>query len=117
MIIDGQQYPARIEGSPRSPRLMMEDAGEHIRRYFEVGGAGVANVWCLPGPFLIFRGRLIPLEWTGQAKDIDPLMQGPIKVSKKLLTKEPWRSLLAHAGQVPPNAEKAKQVRGVRSPF
>src|SRR5882672_7758107 len=33
MIIDGQTYPCVIEGSPRSPRLMMEDKGEKMRIY------------------------------------------------------------------------------------
>ena len=31
MNIDGQQFPLVVEGSPRSPRLMMEDCGEHMR--------------------------------------------------------------------------------------
>ena len=115
--IDGQNYPCVIEGSPRSPRLMMEDRGEHMRMYFEVGGAAVGNVWALPGPHLVFRGRVIPLEWTGPAEDIDPLMAGPVLVAKHLLVKEPWRSVLAHAGQVPPAAEKARQVRGRPQPI
>ena len=86
----------------RSPRLMMEDCGEHLRMYFEVGGAGVANVWA----FLVHSGLPWPdysLEWTGWYQDIDPLMMGLIKVAKRLLTKDPRRSMLAHAGQVPPN--------------
>jgi superfamily II DNA or RNA helicase len=117
MIIDGQQYPLVIEGSPRSPRLMMEDLGEHIRMYVEVGGAAVHNVWAMPGPHLVFRGRVIPLEWTGPAEDLDPLMNGPVKVAKSLLIKDPWRSVLAHAGQVPPQAEKAKAIRGRPQPI
>jgi superfamily II DNA or RNA helicase len=117
MNIDGQQYPLVIEGSPRSPRLMMEDGGEFLRLYLEVGGAAVHNVWSIPGPNLIFRGRIIPLEWTGSAEDLDPLMNGAIKVAKHLLVKEPWRSVLAHAGQVPPQAEKAKLVRGKPLPI
>jgi len=117
MVIDGQQYPLVIEGSPRSPRLMMEDCGEFLRLYLEVGGAAVHNVWAIPGPHIVFRGRVIPLEWTGPAEDLDPLMNGPIRVAKKLLVREPWRSVLAHAGQVPPQAEKAKAVRGRPQPI
>ena len=86
----------------------MEDKGENVRCYLEVGGAGVANVWAIPGPFLVFRGRVIPLEWTGPAEDLDPLMKGPVLVPKKLLVQNPWRGVLAHAGQLPPQAEKAK---------
>lgn len=112
MVIDGQTYPCVIEGSPRSPRLMMEDRGEKMLMYLEVGGAAVANVWCLPGPFIVFRGRVIPLEWTGPAEHLDHLMLGKIQVPKELLVKDPWRSVLAHAGQVPPQAERAKPVRG-----
>ncbi len=117
MVIDGQQHPAVIEGMPRSPRLMMEDRGEHTRMYLEVGGAGVAGVWALPGPNIVFRGRIIPLEWTGPAEDLDPMFNGPVQVPKKLLVKAPWRSVLAHAGQVPPQAEKAKVVRGRPQPI
>ncbi|MDA3963198.1 MAG: DEAD/DEAH box helicase [Planctomycetota bacterium] len=117
MNIDGQQYPCVIEGSPRSPRLMMEDRGEHMRMYLEVGGAAVANVWAIPGPNIVFRGRVIPLEWTGPAQDLDPLMSGPCLVPKALLVRDPWRSVLAHAGQVPPQAEKAKAVRGRPQPI
>jgi superfamily II DNA or RNA helicase len=117
MTIDGQQYPCVIEGSPRSPRLMMEDKGEKVRMYLEVGGAMVANVWCIPGPHLVFRGRVIPLEWTGPAEHLDPLMQGPILVPKEWLVRDPWRALLAHAGQVPPQAERAKLVRGRPQPI
>ena len=117
MIIDGQQYPAVIEGMPRSPRLMMEDKGDAMRLYLEVGGAAVGNVWALPGPNVVFRGRVIPLEWTGPAEDLDPLMNGPVLVPKKLLVKEPWRAVLAHAGQVPPQAEKAKALRGRPQPI
>ena len=117
MVIDGQQYPAVIEGMPRSPRLMMEDKGDSMRLYLEVGGAAVGNVWALPGPNIVFRGRVIPLEWTGPAEDLDPLMNGPVLVPKKLLVKEPWRSVLAHAGQVPPQAEKAKAIRGRPQPI
>jgi len=112
ITIDGQQYPAVIEGSPRSPRLMMEDKGDKVILYLEVGGAAVANVWCLPGPFLVFRGRIIPLEWTGPAEHLDPLMHGKVVVPKEWLVREPWRSVLAHAGQVPPQAERAKAIRG-----
>ena len=82
MVIDGQQYPCVIEGSPRSPRLMMEDKGEKVRLYLEVGGAAVANVWSIPGPHIVFRGRVIPLEWTGPAEHLDPLMHGPVMVPK-----------------------------------
>ncbi len=117
MVIDGQQYPAVIEGMPRSPRLMMEDKGDKMRLYLEVGGAAVGNVWALPGPNVVFRGRVIPLEWTGPAEDLDPLMNGPVLVPKDLLVKEPWRSVLAHAGQIPPQAEKAKSVRGRPQPI
>ena len=117
MIIDGQSFPCVIEGSPRSPRLMMEDKGERVRLYLEVGGAMVANVWCMPGPYIVFRGRVIPLEWTGPAEHLDPLMSGPITVAKELLVREPWRALLAHAGQVPPQADRAKQVRGRPQPI
>ena len=117
MVIDGQTYPCVIEGSPRSPRLMMEDKGEMVRLYLEVGGAAVANVWLIPGPNLVFRGRIIPLEWTGPAEHLDPLMHGPIMVPKELLVRDPWRSVLAHAGQVPPQAERAKQVRGRPQPI
>jgi superfamily II DNA or RNA helicase len=113
MIIDNQQYPCVIEGMPRSPRLMIEDKGV----YLEVGGAAVANVWCLPGPNLVFRGRVIPLEWTGPAEHLDPLMNGPILLDKDLLVRDPWRSVLAHAGQVPPQADRAKQVRGRPQPI
>jgi superfamily II DNA or RNA helicase len=112
MIIDGQSFPCVIEGSPRSPRLMMEDKGEKVRLYLEVGGAAVANVWLIPGPHLVFRGRIIPLEWTGPAEHLDPLMHGPILVPKEWLVRDPWRSVLAHAGQVPPQTDRAKQVRG-----
>ena len=117
MNIDGQQFPLVVEGSPRSPRLMMEDCGEHMRLYLEVSGAAVQNVWALPGPHIVFRGRIIPLEWTGPAEELDPLMTGAIKVNKQLLVRSPWRSLLAHAGQVPPQAEKAKAVRGRPQPI
>jgi len=117
MDLDGQQYPAVIEGMPRSPRLMMEDRGDTMRMYLEVGGAAVGNVWAMPGPHLVFRGRIIPLEWTGPAEDLDPLMKGPVLVPKKLLVREPWRSVLAHAGQVPPQAEKAKVLRGRPQPI
>lgn len=117
MIIDGQTYPCVIEGMPRSPRLMIEDKGEQVRLYLEVGGAAVANVWCLPGPSLVFRGRVIPLEWTGPAEHLDPLMNGPITLAKELLVRDPWRALLAHAGQVPPQADKAKPVRGRPQPI
>ncbi len=117
MIIDGQSFPCVIEGSPRSPRLMIEDKGEKVRVYLEVGGAAVSNVWCLPGPFIVFRGRVIPLEWTGPAEHLDPLMAGPILVPKELLVREPWRAVLAHAGQLPPQAERAKQVRGRPQPI
>jgi len=117
MMIDGQTYPCVIEGSPRSPRLMMEDKGEKVRLYLEVGGAAVANVWSLPGPNLVFRGRVIPLEWTGPAEHLDPLMHGPIMVPKEWLVRDPWRSVLAHAGQVPPQADRAKQVRGRPQPI
>ena len=116
-VIDGQQYPMVVEGSPRSPRLMMEDRGENLRCFLEVGGAGVGNVWGLPGPNIVFRGRVIPLEWTGPAEQLDPLLKGPVLVPKKLLVKDPWRSVLAHAGQLPPQAEKAKQVRGRPQPI
>ncbi len=112
LTIDGQQYALVIEGSPRSPRLMMEECGEYLRMYLEVGGATVHNVWAIPGPNIIFRGRIIPLEWTGLAEDLDALMGGPIKVAKDLLVKNPWRSVLAHAGQVPPQADKARLIRG-----
>ncbi|MFM2089697.1 MAG: hypothetical protein RLZZ127_186 [Planctomycetota bacterium] len=112
MVIDGQSFPCVIEGSPRSPRLMMEDKGEKMRLYLEVGGAMVANVWALPGPFVVFRGRVIPLEWTGPAEQLDPLMHGPIMVPKEWLVRDQWRSMLAHAGQVPPQADRAKQIRG-----
>ena len=61
-------------------------------------GAAVANVWCLPGPFLVFRGRVIPLEWTGPAEHLDPLMHGKIMVPKEWLVRDPWRGVLAHAG-------------------
>ncbi len=117
MTIDGQTFPCIIEGSPRSPRLMMEDKGEKMLMYFEVGGAAVQNVWCMPGPFLVFRGRVIPLEWTGPAEHLDPLMHGKILVPKEWLIQEPWRSVLAHAGQVPPQADRAKQVRGRPQPI
>lgn len=117
MIIDGQSYPCVIEGSPRSPRLMMEDKGEKVRLYLEVGGAAVANVWCIPGPNVVFRGRVIPLEWTGPAEHLDALMHGPIMVPKEWLVRDPWRSVLAHAGQVPPQAERAKPVRGRPQPI
>lgn len=117
IVIDDQQYPLVIEGSPRSPRLMMEDKGEYTRLYFEVGGAAVARVWAIPGPSIVFRGRIIPLEWTGPAEDLDPLMNGPVQVAKHLLVKEPWRSVLAHAGHLPPQAEKARQVRGRPQPI
>jgi superfamily II DNA or RNA helicase len=117
MMIDGQTYPCVIEGSPRSPRLMMEDKGEKVRLYLEVGGAAVANVWSLPGPNLVFRGRVIPLEWTGPAEHLDPLMHGPIMVPKEWLVRDPWRSVLAHAGQVPPQSDRAKQVRGRPQPI
>lgn len=115
--IDGQTYPMVIEGSPRSPRLMMEDRGDFLRLYFEVGGAAVARVWGLPGPYIVFRGRVVQLEWSGAAEDIDPLLNGPVQVAKRLLVREPWRSVLAHAGQVPPQAEKAKAVRGRPQPI
>ncbi len=117
MVIDGQQFPCVIEGSPRSPRLMMEDKGDKVRLYFEVGGAAVANVWCLPGPNVVFRGRVIPLEWTGPAEHLDPLMHGPIMVPKEWLVREPWRAVLAHAGQVPPQTDRAKAVRGRPQPI
>ena len=117
MIIDGQSYPCVIEGMPRSPRLMIEDKGESVRLYLEVGGAAVANVWCLPGPNLVFRGRVIPLEWTGPAEHLDPLMNGPITLDKSVLVRDPWRSVLAHAGQVPPQSDRAKQVRGRPQPI
>jgi superfamily II DNA or RNA helicase len=117
MVIDGQQFPCVIEGSPRSPRLMMEDKGENVRIYLEVGGAMVVNVWCVPGPHLVFRGRVIPLEWTGPAEHLDPLMAGPILVAKDKLVREPWRAVLAHAGQVPPQADRAKAVRGRPQPI
>ena len=117
MVIDGQSFPCVIEGSPRSPRLMMEDKGDKVRLYLEVGGAMVANVWCLPGPYIVFRGRVIQLEWTGPAEHLDPLMHGPITVAKELLVREPWRALLAHAGQVPPQADRAKAVRGRPQPI
>ena len=117
MIIDHQTYPCVIEGSPRSPRLMMEDKGEKVRLYLEVGGAAVANVWLIPGPNIVFRGRIIPLEWTGPAEHLDPLMHGPIMVPKEWLVRDPWRSVLAHAGQVPPQADRAKQVRGRPQPI
>lgn len=117
MIIDGQQYPAVIEGMPRSPRLMMEDKGDKMRLYLEVGGAAVGNVWALPGPNIVFRGRVIPLEWTGPAQDLDPLMNGPVLVPKSLLVKEPWRAVLAHAGQTPPQGDKAKSIRGRPQPI
>ena len=117
MVIDGQSYPCVIEGSPRSPRLMMEDKGEKVRLYLEVGGAAVAGVWSIPGPHIVFRGRIIPLEWTGPAEHLDPLMQGPIMVPKEWLVRDPWRSVLAHAGQVPPQADRAKQVRGRPQPI
>ena len=115
--VDGQQYPATVEGSPRSPRLMMEDRGDKLRMYLEVGGAAVGNVIALPGPTILYRGRFIPLEWTGPAQQLDHLFKGPVQVAKKLLVKEPWRSVLAHAGQLPPQAEKAKQVRGRPQPI
>ncbi len=117
MVIDGQSYPCVIEGMPRSPRLMIEDKGESVKMYVEVGGAGVANVWALPGPNLVFRGRVIPLEWTGPAEHLDPLMNGPVLVPKEWLVREPWRSVLAHAGQVPPQADKARAVRGRPQPI
>ncbi|MFW5845114.1 MAG: DEAD/DEAH box helicase, partial [Planctomycetota bacterium] len=117
MDIDGQQYPAVIESSPRSPRLMMEDRGDAMRMYLEVGGAAVGNVWGLPGPNIVFRGRIIPLEWTGPAEDLDPFMKGPVVVPKRLLVKDPWRAILAHAGQVPPQADKAKTIRGRPQPI
>ncbi len=117
MVIDGQTFPCVIEGSPRSPRLMMEDKGEKVRIYLEVGGASVANVWLIPGPHIVFRGRIIPLEWTGPAEHLDPLMGGPIMVPKELLVRDPWRSVLAHAGQVPPQTDRAKQVRGRPQPI
>ena len=37
--------------------------------------------------------------------------------TKKLLVKEPWRSVLAHAGQLPPQADKARAVRGRPQPI
>jgi superfamily II DNA or RNA helicase len=117
MVIDGQQYPCVIEGSPRSPRLMIEDKGEKVLMYIEVGGAAVANVWCLPGPFIVFRGRVIPLEWTGPAEHLDPLMAGKILVPKEWLVRDPWRSVLAHAGQVPPQTERARPIRGKPLPI
>lgn len=117
IVIDGQQYPMMIEGSPRSPRLMMEDRGEHLRCYLEVGGAAISNVWALPGPYLVLRSRVIQLEWSGPAEHLDPLMKGPVLVPKTMLVKEPWRSVLAHAGQLPPQTEKAKQVRGRPQPI
>ena len=117
MVIDGQTFPCVIEGSPRSPRLMMEDKGEKVRIYLEVGGASVANVWLIPGPHIVFRGRIIPLEWTGPAEHLDPLMVGAIMVPKELLVRDPWRSVLAHAGQVPPQTDRAKQVRGRPQPI
>ena len=117
MMIDGQMFPCVIEGSPRSPRLMMEDKGDKVLMYLEVGGAAVANVWCVPGPLLVFRGRVIPLEWTGPAEHLDPLMQGKVLVPKELLVRHPWRSVLAHAGQVPPQADRAKIIRGRPQPI
>ena len=117
ITIDGQTYPCLIEASPRSPRLMMEDKGDKMRLYFEVGGAAVANVWQIPGPYLVFRGRVIPLEWTGPAEHLDPLMHGPILLPKEWLVRDPWRSVLAHAGQVPPQADRAKPVRGRPQPI
>jgi superfamily II DNA or RNA helicase len=60
----------------------------------------------------VFRGRVIPLEWTGPAEHLDILMQGKALVPKEWLVREPWRSVLAHAGQVPPQTERAKAVRG-----
>ena len=47
MIIDGQTYPCVIEGSPRSPRLMMEDKGEKVRLYLEAGTV----VWVIDPDF------------------------------------------------------------------
>jgi superfamily II DNA or RNA helicase len=117
MSIDGAHYPCVIEGSPRNPRLMMEDKGDKVLLYLEVGGAAVANVWCMPGPFLVFRGRVIPLEWTGPAEHLDPLMHGKIMVPKEWLVRDPWRGVLAHAGQVPPQTERAKAVRGRPMPI
>lgn len=115
--IDGQIYPLIIEGSPRSPRLMLEDGGDWVRMYFEVAGAMVQNVWAIQGPYIVMRGRMIPLEWSGPVDHIDLLMAGPIKVAKRLLIKEPWRSVLAHAGQLPPQADKARPVRGRPQPI
>ncbi len=117
MVIDGQTYPCVIEGSPRNPRLMIEDKGDKVRMYLEVGGAMVVGVWSIPGPHLVFRGRVIPLEWTGPAEHLDPLMQGPILLDKALLVQEPWRAVLAHAGQLPPQHEKARPVRGRPQPI
>lgn len=117
VVIDDQTYPSIIEGSPRNPRLMMEDKGDKMRLYLEVGGAMVVNVWAVPGPHIVFRGRIIPLEWTGPVELLDPLMQGPILVPKELLVREPWRAVLAHAGQLPPQHEKAKAVRGRPQPI
>ncbi|MFW5858382.1 MAG: DEAD/DEAH box helicase [Planctomycetota bacterium] len=115
--IDGQQYPLVLEGSPRSPRLMMEDKGENMRLYFEVGGAAIGKVWAIPGPHIVFRGRIIPLEWTGPAEDLDLLFLGPVLIKKSLLARQPWRSVLAHAGHVPPQTEKAIPVRGRPQPI
>jgi len=117
MVIDGQTFPCVIEGSPRSPRLMVEDKGEKALMYLEVGGAAVASVWSLPGPHVVSRGRIIPLEWTGPAEHLDSLMHGKILVPKEWLVRDPWRSVLAHAGQVPPQADRAKQVRGRPQPI
>ena len=72
MVIDGQQFPMMVEGSPRSPRLMMEDRGEHLRCYLEVGGAAIANVWALPGPYLVLRGRIIQLNGQAQPNTLTP---------------------------------------------
>ena len=117
MTIDGQSFPCVIEGSPRSPRLMMQDKGDKVQLYLEVGGAMVAKVWALPGPHLVFRGRVIPLEWTGPAEQLDPLLYGPILVPKEWLVRDEWRALLAHAGQIPPQADRARQVRGRPQPI
>ena len=115
--IDDKHYHLVLEGSPRSPRLMMEDKGDAMRLYFEVGGAAIGQVWAIPGPYIIFRGRIIPLEWTGPAEDLDLLFLGPVVVPKRMLVKAPWRSVLAHAGHLPPQAEKARMIRGRPQPI
>ena len=117
MNIDGQQFPLVVEGSPRSPRLMMEDCGEHMRLYLEVSGAAVQNVWALPGPNIVFRGRIIPLEWTGPAEELDPLMTGAIKVNKQLLVRAPWRSLWPTLARCHRRPKKPRRCAGVRNQF